>query len=354
MTHRTGSRMGVRAIACLLTAVLIVGVAAAGEKLPNVVILATGGTIAGSAATSTDMTGYTSGTVGVEILINAVPELKEYANVTGEQISNIGSEHMSFEVWLKLAKRCNELLADPGVAGVVITHGTDTMEETSYFLNLTVKSQKPVVLVGAMRPSTAVSADGPVNILNAVRLAASKDSVGRGVMIALNDEINGGRDVTKTNTATVSTFKAPELGLFGYMLDGVPSFYRSSTRKHTVNSEFSVDGLDSLPKVAIVYGCAGITGDMVEAYANVKDLKGIVYAGVGMGNVHEAALPALQAAADKGIVVVRCSRVGNGIVPHGDFVTADNLNPQKARVLLILALLRTTNVADIQRMYDEY
>lgn len=353
MKHRTGRMRGIAATALLLAA-LVVGTATAAEKLPNIVILATGGTIAGSAESNTDMTGYTSGTVGVQILIDAVPEMKRFANVTGEQISNIGSEHMTYEVWLKLAKRCNELLSSPDVAGIVITHGTDTMEETSYFLNLVVKSEKPIVLVGAMRPSTALSADGPVNILNGVRLAASKDAMGRGVMIALNDEINGSRDVTKTNTATVSTFKAPELGLLGYFIDGEPVFYRATTRKHTVKSEFSVADGDSLPKVAIVYGTAGMTADLVEAYASLKDIKGIVYAGVGMGNIHEAALPALQAAKAKGITVVQCSRVGNGIVPHGDFISAGNLNPQKAKVLLHLALLKTSDAAEIQRMYDEY
>lgn len=181
-------------------------------QLPNVCILATGGTIAGSAASNTQMTGYKAGAIGIQTLLNAVPEIHKVANVQGEQISNIGSESMTHEIWLKLAKRVNELLAKPDVDAVVITHGTDTLEETAYFLNLVTKSDKPVILIGAMRPATAISADGPVNILNAVNLAASKDAKGRGVMIAMNDVINGARDVQKTNTLRVDTFQSPELG----------------------------------------------------------------------------------------------------------------------------------------------
>lgn len=164
---------------------------------PNVVILATGGTIAGSAASNTQMTGYKAGALGIDVLLQAVPEIHKVANVKGEQISNIGSESMNNKIWLKLAKRINELLAKPDVDGIVITHGTDTLEETAYFLNLVTKSDKPVVIIGAMRPATAISADGPVNILNAVNLAASKDAKGRGVLIAMNDNINGARDVQK-------------------------------------------------------------------------------------------------------------------------------------------------------------
>ena len=191
--------------------------AALAAELPNVVILATGGTIAGRGGSATQMTGYNPGEIGVQILINAVPEIKQYANVSGEQVANIGSFAMTHEVWLKLAKRVNELLASPAVDGIVITHGTDTLEETAYFLNLVVKSDKPVVLVGAMRPATAISADGPVNLLNAVRLAGSPKARGKGVLVGMNDQINGARDVTKTNTTHVETFKSWELGYLGYI-----------------------------------------------------------------------------------------------------------------------------------------
>src|SRR5438093_1870098 len=191
-------------------------------KPGNVMILATGGTIAGTGASTTATVGYQSATVGVQRLIEAVPELKKVANVKGEQVFQIASENMNNDSWLKLAKRVNELLAQNDVDGIVITHGTDTIEETAYFLNLVVKSKKPVVIVGAMRPSTAISADGPINLYNAVTLAGSPDAVGKGVLVVLNDQINGARDVTKTNTANTDTFRSWELGFLGYMHNKQP------------------------------------------------------------------------------------------------------------------------------------
>lgn len=232
---------------------------------PNVVILATGGTIAGSAASNTQMTGYKAGALGIDVLLQAVPEIHKVANVKGEQISNIGSESMNNKIWLKLAKRINELLAKPDVDGIVITHGTDTLEETAYFLNLVTKSDKPVVIIGAMRPATAISADGPVNILNAVNLAASKDAKGRGVLIAMNDNINGARDVQKTNTLRVDTFQSPELGYLGYFENGRPVFYKATTRKHTIDTEFDVSNLNDLPRVDIIYSHVNDDGRMAEA-----------------------------------------------------------------------------------------
>src|SRR5215813_1357739 len=193
-------------------------------KPANVMILATGGTIAGTGASSTATVGYQAATVGVQRLIEAVPELKKAANVKGEQVFQIASENMNNDYWLKLAKRVNELLAQDDVDGIVITHGTDTIEETAYFLNLVVKSRKPVVIVGAMRPSTAMSADGPINLYNAVTLAGSPDAVGKGVLVVLNDQINGARDVTKTNTSNTDTFRSWELGFMGYMQDNAPHF----------------------------------------------------------------------------------------------------------------------------------
>src|SRR6202045_3020418 len=222
---------------------------AAGQKLPNVVILATGGTIAGSGATSTTTVGYKVATLPVQALIDAVPELKKIATVRGEQVFQIASQNMTNDYWLKLAKRVNDLLQQPEVAGIVVTHGTDTLEETAYFLNLVSKSEKPVVIVGAMRPSTALSADGPINLYNAVLIAGSKEAVGKGVLVCLNDQINPARDVTKTNTSTADTFRTPELGFLGYMQDNKPRFYRESTRKKTVDTEFDVANLTSLPRV---------------------------------------------------------------------------------------------------------
>jgi L-asparaginase/glutamin-(asparagin-)ase len=216
--------------AVLACAMLLSSYAGAAEKLAHVTILATGGTIAGSGATSTTTVGYTAATVGVERLIAAVPELAKVADVKGEQVFQIASENMTNEHWLKLAKRVNTLLAQPDVDGIVITHGTDTLEETAYFLDLTV-SKKPVVLVGAMRPGTALSADGPINLYNAVLLAASQEAVGKGVLVAMNDQIHAARDVTKTNTSTPDSFKTPELGMLGYIQGNKPYFYRVSSRK---------------------------------------------------------------------------------------------------------------------------
>ena len=330
-------------------------------KLANVVILATGGTIAGTGATSTTTVGYTAAKVGVERLIEAVPELKKVANVRGEQVFQVASENMTNELWLKLGKRVNALLAQDDVDGIVITHGTDTLEETAYFLNLVVKSSKPVVLVGAMRPSTAISADGPINLYNASLLAASKESAGKGVLVALNDQINAGRDVTKTNTSTVDTFRTPDMGFLGYIQDNRAHFYRLPARKHTLDTEFDIANIDTLPKVDIVYGYANASRLPVDAFA-AAGAKGIIHAGVGDGSVHKDVMPALTDARKKGVIIVRSARVGSGIVARNgeanddelDFVVSDTLNPQKARILLMLALTKTNSTKDIQRMFATY
>lgn len=331
------------------------------ENLPNVVILATGGTIAGTGATSTTTVGYTAAKLGVDKMIESVPELGKVAHVRGEQVAQIASESMNNEVWLKLAKRINQLLAQKDVDGVVITHGTDTIEETAYFLNLVVKSKKPVVVVGAMRPSTAISADGPINLYNAVILAGSKDAVGKGVLVALNDQINGAREVTKTNTSTADTFKSPDLGFLGYMQDNKPHFYRMSTRKNTADTEFDVSKLDKLPRVDIVYGYANMDRTAMDADI-AAGAEGIVQAGVGDGSVASQMMPAFRDARKKGVVVVRSSRVGTGIVARNgeanddkeDLVVSDTLNPQKARILLMLGLTKTHDSKELQRMFYTY
>ena len=333
----------------------------AAPKLANVTILATGGTIAGTGASSTTTVGYTAATVGVQRLIQAVPELAKVANVSGEQVFQIASENMSNEHWLILAKRVNVLLAQPNVDGIVITHGTDTLEETAYFLNLVVKSRKPVVLVGAMRPSTAISADGPINLYNAVLLAASPEAVGKGVLVALNDQIQAGRDVTKTNTSTLDSFRTPELGMLGYIQGSKAFFYRQAVRKHTVDTEFDISALQVLPQVDIVYGYANVSPVAVDAFVAAGS-KGIIHAGVGDGSLATKVVPALKAARAKGVLVVRASRVGQGILARNgeanddelDFVVADTLNPQKARILLMLALTKTSDSKEIQRMFYKY
>jgi len=358
-----GSRHRLFATLCLGVALLASSMALArGPGLANVVILATGGTIAGTGATSTTTVGYTAATVGVARLIEAVPELKKVANVKGEQVFQIASENMNNDYWLKLAKRVNELLAQDDVDGIVITHGTDTIEETAYFLNLVVKSKKPVVVVGAMRPSTAISADGPVNLYNAVTLAGSEEAVGKGVLVVLNDQINGAREVTKTNTSNADTFRSWELGFLGYMQDNRPYFYRVSTRKHTVDTEFDVSKLESLPQVDIVYGYANMNRVAVDAFVGAG-AKAIVHAGVGDGSLARPAVePALIDARKKGVIIVRASRVGNGIVARNgeakddemDYVVSDSLNPQKARILVMLALTRSSDTKEIQRMFYTY
>jgi L-asparaginase len=355
-----------RQLAIPIACALFLGVAEAREDaapatLANVVILATGGTIAGTAGTATQTTGYTAAKVGVDQLLEAVPDLKKIANVRGEQVAQVASESMTNDVWLKLAKRVNTLLAQPDVDGIVITHGSDTMEETAYFLDLVVKSKKPVVLVGAMRPSTAMSADGPFNIYNGVGLAASKEAVGRGVMICLNDQISDARDVTKTTTTTLDTFRSYDLGYLGYMIGGKPRFYRQPVRKHTADTEFDVMNLDALPAVDIVYGYANMNRIPIDAFVAAGD-KGIIHAGVGDGSVAAQVKPALVEARKKGVIIVRSSRVGNGVVVRNgeanddelDFVVSDTLLPQKARILLMLALTKTNDTKEIQRMFYTY
>ncbi|MDQ2821917.1 MAG: type II asparaginase [Pseudomonadota bacterium] len=340
---------------------LSLGAQAQTAKLPNVTILATGGTIAGTGSSSTTTVGYTAATVGVQSLINAVPELAKVAHVTGEQVFQIASENMGNEQWLVLAKRVNVLLAQSNVDGIVITHGTHTMEETAYFLNLVVKSRKPVVLVGAMRPSTALSADGPINLYNAVLLAGSPDAVGKGVLVAMNDQIHSARDVTKMNTSTPDAFKTPELGMLGYFQGSRAFFYRQPIRKHTVDTEFDISDLKTLPQVDIAYGYANVGPVVVDALV-AAGAKGLVHAGVGDGSLAAKVLPSLKGARAKGVVIVRASRVGQGILARNgeanddalDFVVADTLTPQKARILLMLALTKTQDTRAIQRMFYTY
>src|SRR3954468_11989960 len=223
-------------------------------QLPRVVVLSTGGTIAGRGESTLNLSDYKAGSLEGEQLVAAVPELKQFARVNVEQIANIGSSNMTFGVWRALADRVNALFAEePNLAGIVITHGTSTIEETAYFLNLTVRHDRPVVLVGAQRPATAMSADGPLNLVNAVRVAACPESRGRGVLVVLNDEINAARDVTKSNTYRAETFRSGELGFLGYVDQDKVAYYRMPEKRHTVRSEFTLSGIAELPKVEILY-----------------------------------------------------------------------------------------------------
>ncbi len=327
---------------------------------PNIAILATGGTIAGSIDSNIKTTGYTAGVVGVDVLINAVPEIKDIANITGEQISNIDSADMNDEIWLKLAKRVNALLSSSDVDGVVITHGTDTMEETAFFLHLTIKSNKPVVLVGAMRPSTAMSADGPKNLYNAVALAANPKSANKGVMVAMNDKIQSARQVSKTHALNVETFKSLNSGDMGYILDGEVFFNYAPMQPHTTKSIFNIDRINQLPKVDILYSYAN-DGSGIAAKALFRHgTKGIVVAGSGAGSIHKYQKEVLKKLMQQGLIVVQSSRVDSGIVlPNSSdadlgFIGAHDLNPQKARVLLMLALTKSSDPKYIAGIFNRY
>ena len=346
----------------LLLFIVLVSVqyAAAQAKKPNVVILATGGTIAGAAATGTQ-SGYTSGAVTIDAMIAAVPGIKDMANIKGEQVSNVGSQDMSFDIMLTLAKRINELMPRSDVDGFVVTHGTDTMEETAFFLNLVVKGNKPVVMVGSMRPSTAVSADGPLNLYNAVGVAVDPNARDRGVLVVMNDWIHAAHSLTKTSTTAIQTFMSPLRGVVGVASYGKNDFYNTPEWKHTSGSEFSVADVAKLPRVDIVFACADMRADLIDASV-ANGAKGIVIAGVGNGNMNKAALDAAANAVKKGVVVVRSSRVPTGTVGRNvevndddlGFIASDELNPQKARILLSLALLKPRSNGEIQKLFMTY
>lgn len=344
----------------LLLALLVQPLSAAQGRLPNIVILATGGTIAGAGASGTQAA-YSSGAVTIDAMLAAVPGIKDIANVKGEQVSNVGSQDMTFDILLTLAKRINVLLSQDDVDGIVVTHGTDTMEESAFFLNLVVKSDKPVVLVGSMRPSTAISADGPLNLYNAVGVAIDPRAKGLGVLVVMNDQIHAAHSLTKTSTTAVQTFLSPQRGLVGVANYGKNDFYNVPPWKHTTSSEFDVSEVSKLPRVDILYAYADMSPDLVDASV-ANGAKGIVVAGVGNGNMNKATLEAASKAAKNGVVVVRSSRVATGQVGRNvevnddemGFVASDELNPQKARILLMLALLKPRSTAEIQDLFYQY
>lgn len=333
------------------------------ESLPRVVVLATGGTIAGRAGSALTLSEYQAGAVSGTELVEAVPELSRLAHIRVEQIANVGSSNMTFAVWRALAERIDAIFREKAeVAGVVITHGTNTIEETAYFLNLTVRHQRPVVLVGAQRPSTALSADGPLNLVNAVRTAMSSESRGRGVLIVMNDEINAARDVTKSNTYRVESFRSGELGFLGYVDHDKLAYYRRPEKRHTVSSEFALDAIPELPPVEILYSSVEASTPLLVQTLREAGTRGIVFAAGGAGMLSNQEKAAVKAARDSasGIVFVRASRVPNGrVIPHREhddlgIIPADNLNPQKARILLMLALTRSADPAELKRIFSEY
>ena len=325
---------------------------------PKIRIIATGGTIAGVSASATS-SAYGAGQVGIQTLIDAVPQIKELADVSGEQLVNIGSQDMNDAVWLKLAKRINQLLSGD-YDGVLVTHGTDTMEETAYFLSLTVHSDKPVILVGSMRPSTAISADGPANLYNGVAALVDPSSKGHGVMACMNNQLIDAKSLIKTHTTDCATFKGT-YGEVGYVYNGKPYYIFEPTYKHTTRSIFNVDNLEKLPKVGIIYGYANCSTLPIEAFFKA-DFEGIVLAGVGDGNFYKDVFDVAVQMQESGTQIVRASRVPtgptclNGEVDDSKyhFVAALNLNPQKARVLLQLALTKTRDWQQIQKYFQEY
>lgn len=334
--------------------------AAAIAGKPHVHILATGGTIAG-AQSDKSAYGYKSGSFSVEDLIAAVPTMKDIAELSGEQIANIGSQDMNDEIWLKLAKRINEVLDSKKYDAVVVTHGTDTMEETAFFLNLVVKSKKPVVFVGSMRPATAISADGPSNLYNAVAAAIDPKAKGRGVLVVMNDEVHAARNVEKKNTTNVETFKSTERGPAALVNSGQFNWFDPISKKHTNQTEFNVQKLNELPKVDIIYAYSNMNDELINA-AVAAGAKGIVVAGVGDGNMSQSALAALEKHAKNGLLVVRSTRLSDGIVLRNNevdddkmgFVASGEFNPEKARVLAMLALTKTKDPKKVQQMFNVY
>ena len=327
--------------------------------MPTVVVLGTGGTIASSGAAATQLSDYKVGR-GVDALIAAVPELQSLARFEYEQVSNIESYLIADEVLLKLARRVNDWLSRPEIKGVVITHGTDTLEETAYFLNLVVQSDKPVVLVGAMRPATAISADGPLDLFHAVVVAIDPQSVGQGVLVVMNDRILAARYVIKGHTTGVDAFVVPEQGALGSVSGRDVQYFNKVLRRHTTQSGLHIDAaLSALPAVDIIYDFQGAGLHMYEA-ALQAGARGIVLAGTGNGSLSAVAQRGAVLAAAQGVAFVRSTRVGQGSVrpsqkdPVFGCLAAQSLNPQKARVLLRLALLKTSARESLQQIFNEY
>ncbi|CAJ93011.1 L-asparaginase/archaeal Glu-tRNAGln amidotransferase subunit D [Cupriavidus necator] len=334
--------------------------AQAEARKANIVIIGTGGTIAGAGASVTNTAAYQSAVVPVDKIIASVPEISKVANVKGEQIFQIGSESFNNERLLKLAKRVSELLKQPDVDGIVITHGTDTIEETAYFLNLTLKSDKPVVVVGSMRPGTALGADGALNLYDAVLVASNPASKGKGTLAVLNDEIHTGRDVTKSNTFKTETFRSP-FGPLGYVVEGRTLFYRLPARPHTLQTQWDIDKIDKLPEVAVLYAYGNANPAAVDA-AVKSGAKAIIYAATGNGSVGDYMVESLKAARAKGVQIVRASRTGSGVVVRNaeqpddkyDWIVTDDQLPQKARILMALALTQTNDAKALQQVFWKY
>jgi L-asparaginase len=329
----------------------------AGAALPGIHVVATGGTIAG-AQVKPGGHGYAAGSFSVGDLVRAVPQLDGIARIEGEQLVNIGSQDMNDRVWLQLARRLHELARQPGIDGIVVTHGTDTMEETAYFIELTVRAARPVVFAGAMRPATALGADGPANLFDAVALAADPAAAGRGVLVVHGGAVFGARDVYKLHANRLDAFGAPGRGPLG-RVDGGRAIFHAPAAPSALRGAFDLGPLTRLPTVFVLHAHANMDGTLVEA-AVAAGAQGLVIAGVGNGNMTDPALDALEAAARKGVAVVRSTRLPGGVVlRNGEvdddargFVAAGELKPGKARVLLQLALLGGRDPSRLQALFD--
>lgn len=329
---------------------------------PKVAFIGTGGTIASLGRGPLDLQDYgaTGNVMHADEILARWPEVNLVADVIPVRYRNVPSPAIAFPDWKELAALCAKLVAEhPDLAGIVIGHGTASLEETAYFLNLTLKVAVPVVVVGAQRPSSALSSDAGMNLVNAIRVAASPDARGMGVLVLLNDEIHAAREVTKTATLRLQTFRSPDFGVLGHADGDAVAFYRRPIRRCAPDTEFDAATLSELPRVDIAYSYAGGDGTAVRAFT-AAGARGIVAAGFAPGFVPPGDHEALKAAAAQGVVVMQCTRVGSGRTFRGTrlreagFVIADNLNPQKARILLALALTKTTDPEEIARIFLTY
>lgn len=350
-----------------LFAALAAALAHAEEKgqdllpLPKVVILGTGGTIQSKGANRMVRNDYTAGKIEIDELVASLPELKKIARIEASQFTNIGSPSMTPEIWKNLALKINQLAADdPSIAGFVITHGTNTMEETAFFLHLTVRTDKPVVLVGSQRPSTAISGDGLLNLYNAVRVAAEPAARGKGVFICMNQQINSAREGTKTSAYKVETFQSRDLGFLGVVDPDKVAFFRAPVRKHTTASEFDVAKIAAFPRVDVIDSYAAAPADYID-FAVSAGVKGLVLSGHGAGGCSPEQMKSFKAAVEKGVPVAAATRTGSGRViasakmTESGIVAADNLLPHKARILLMLAIASgKTTAAELTRIFEQY
>jgi L-asparaginase len=330
---------------------------------PRVKVFATGGSIATTARHRLDLAEYPDYGIRLpfEEVLKEIPEVYDFAQIELEQFRNIGSTHSTTQDMLELAQRIQVTCwQDPDLTGVVVTHGTNTIEETAYFLHLTVHTAKPIALVASMRPPHGMSPDAFINFLDAVRTVVSPEAVDKGALVVMNQEINSGREVVKSNTLRVEALVTPHFGLLGSVeANGEVTFYREPFRRHTVHSEFYATDIQDLPRTDIAYSYLGADGTAIAAFAE-KGARAIVSAGQGHGMCTQAETAALLEAQKAGILIVQSSRTGSGrVTPSAlrvgrDWVSADNLPPSKARILAMVALTKTSNPNEVQRMFNEY